>query len=209
MDEHDRDREHAILAAANYWRVLLERNKAPSLVGDAQWQKDDPQAHFGEALIAIARGQHPDPTREQIDLFERLLIANIRADWRHAIDGTQVSIDYHPCRLLGDALYAAGIGGGDLQLPYKTVTQLVSYEVQAKNGYAGWFGVIWQTKRGALIERVRAAEGFEYAVKRRAQNFVERCAELPVDKDLDGAAFVVLTMARAQEHFEANEKRHA
>lgn len=207
MNEHDLDREHAILAAVHYWRVLLERNEAPSVARDAEWPVDR-DSLFTDALIKSAHARYPALTPEQIATFERHLIANVRADWRHVIDGTEISVDYSPCRTLGDALVAAAIRGGDLRLRYKTETYLASYEVQARSGYAAHRELIWQTKRGALIERVRAHEGFDWKVKRRAINYLEDC-ELPLDNDLDGAAFVVLTMARAQEELAEYDKRHA
>ena len=133
-----------IKVAAKWWADQLRQSPRHDN-GDA----------FQSGLATLLASQVGHPSEEQIARFERELAELLsvqdafqgdswipsRPEW--ASYARCIGCDYHPDRVISDALRKAGIESFSLLLPFKTVMQINPGEVNVAYGYGAPFKTIW------------------------------------------------------------------
>lgn len=144
--------------AAHWWRLTLERGRAPSLVLEAGFDRGQlGEGLFGDGLIGMIRKMHKPIEPVQYDLFEwalgMLLMEEHANGWRL----NRLSTDYHPCRAIYDAGIAAGIDQNnyDLRFPFKTWMNIDLDHVEVRPGDARNMTLLCETKKHAIMTETR------------------------------------------------------
>lgn len=107
-----------IAAAAQWWADRLVSCKQSGLSEEERRDPGNRAYEFGELLMKLGK---PTVIPEQIDLFRLALISNIER--AHPYEQHCISVDYHPDRVLEDALMSAQIPVANA-MPIKTTMWL-------------------------------------------------------------------------------------
>lgn len=165
--------EPAARAAAKWW---ADRLRDGAGVGDNGG--NDRGSILAGGLIGMLRAT-ACPTPENCDKFETLLVTAIcealadetgcYRDVGAYYDGgpdLRMSVDYHPDRILRDALLAAGVGSQVISmaaLPMKTRVFCSARRVTVSHGYAATHVEIYGPIYGLTRAEVDAAARYQYA----------------------------------------------
>jgi hypothetical protein len=92
------------------------------------------------AFARMLKAKKAPPTKEQLDAFEKELAERLMQpvhsdDGEHSYYRASVGTDYHPDQILSEALTAAGLGDGSLDVPVKSHSYLDAGYVRAGFGY--------------------------------------------------------------------------
>jgi hypothetical protein len=122
--------EGQITAAAQWWADRLVNCRHSGLSAEERRDPENYGYQIAEMLMTV---QRPKITDEQIEKFKGALVAKLSEDTYDANYGW-LDVDYGPCKLLADALEAAGIPNNST-LPIKTTMHLHDGLVDVRYGY--------------------------------------------------------------------------